>query len=65
MTWICINKKVAAVKTDVPRIILSRFNTFFENVQCKLAIACLERDDKENNLHFQLNRIGQNRSYYV
>ena len=32
---------------------MSRFNTFLVNVQCKLAIACLERGDKENNLHLQ------------
>ena len=44
---------VAAIKTDVPRVILSRFTKFLDNVGCKLGIACLERGDKENNLHLQ------------
>ena len=26
---------------------------FLDNVNCKLGIACLERGDKENNLHLQ------------
>jgi hypothetical protein len=44
---------VAASKTDVPRVVLERFSVFLDNVSCKLAIACLERGDKENNLHLQ------------
>jgi hypothetical protein len=44
---------VQASKTDVPRVVLERFSVFLDNVSCKLAIACLERGDKENNLHLQ------------
>lgn len=44
---------VAALKRDVTRIILTRFQIFLDNVSCKLGIACLERGDKENNLHLQ------------
>ena len=44
---------VSACKTDVPRIVLQRFSHFLDNVGCKLGIACLERGDKENNLHLQ------------
>jgi hypothetical protein len=44
---------VAASKTDVPRVVLERFSVFLDNVSCKLGITCLERGDKENNLHLQ------------
>ena len=44
---------VSASKTDVPRVVLQRFNKFLDNVGCKLGIACLERGDKGNNLHLQ------------
>ena len=44
---------VAASKSDVPKILLERFNLFLDNVGCKLGICSLERGDKENNLHLQ------------
>lgn len=44
---------VAAIKTDVPRVILELFETFMTTVKCTLGIACLERGDKERNLHLQ------------
>ena len=44
---------ITASKTDVPRVLLERFNVFLDKVGCKLGIAWLERGDKENNLHIQ------------
>ena len=44
---------VAAVKTDVPLIILSLFDDFMNRMNCHLGIACLERGDKDNHLHLQ------------
>lgn len=44
---------VAASGTDVPRFFLQLFQEFLDIVKCTLAIACLERGDKESNLHLQ------------
>lgn len=44
---------VAAIKTDVPTVILQRFEAFLDKVKSIIGIACLERGDKENNLHLQ------------
>jgi hypothetical protein len=53
---------VIAVKTDIPTQALQDFNVFLDAVESKVAIACLERGDKENNLHIQAAaRIRWNR----
>jgi hypothetical protein len=44
---------IVAVKTDVPVGLLGEYNKALDSVGCKVAIACLERGDKENNLHVQ------------
>jgi hypothetical protein len=44
---------IAAVCIDVPQPLLGDFDLFLATMQCSMAIACLERGDKENHLHLQ------------
>jgi hypothetical protein len=44
---------IAACKSDVPVQLLADFSVCMTSLKCTLAISCLERGDKENNLHLQ------------
>ncbi|KAJ1413069.1 hypothetical protein B484DRAFT_467708 [Ochromonadaceae sp. CCMP2298] len=44
---------IVATKTDVPGFLLADFEAVLTELGSTLAIACLERGDKENNLHLQ------------
>jgi hypothetical protein len=44
---------IVAVRTDVPVGLLKEYNDALDTVECQVAVACLERGDKENHLHLQ------------
>ena len=44
---------VVAVGGDIPKEFLASFERLMEDLKSVLFIACLERGEKENNLHLQ------------